>query len=164
MPEVRYTPELRLTDRIAASLVATADPKLRAKVIQRVRRPLQEEIAQDHGPILGIAPTIHFLPFAPEKNKEKEVKDQLQKSVMWLKEEEGVHSAFVYELVDHMGAGDNPPRYLLVVMCEDGDVLRRLKQSDKGSKIQNDLIKLCRGKTARDEGEYGINSLLVGLV
>ncbi len=157
-------PEIRFTERMATMMLAAADKRTRAKVIGRMKKPVHDEIRKNYDHILSVAPTVHFLPFSPQDGKEKEVEKHLKEALKWLKDNDSVYSTFLYHLAGGNSNDQSPPKYLLVMLCEDSEVMKGLLRSSKGNKIQKDLMKVCKGKSATEEGEMGINTMLMGIV
>jgi hypothetical protein len=154
----------QILKQLSSALLATADRATRARIIPRLRKSIHKEISEQHRHILDIAPTVHFLPLQPKRGNEKDVQAIAKEAIAWLTKQPGIMGAYLYELAEAAGTGEEaPPRQLLILLCETNEVMQRLRKVEHGAQLQAKLREMCQGVSASDEGEFGMNTMFVGL-
>jgi quinol monooxygenase YgiN len=149
--------------RSAMMALVSANPEVRNQVICRTGPILRESIMKEHGEILGIAPMHLIIPIRPKPGKEEETLKLLKDSMKWVSKEEGILSASVYQLAASPETDKDQPKYMVILMANNQDSLRRLKKNPKSMEMQKNIMELSGGLSATDDSVISINTMLTGM-
>lgn len=152
-----------LINKSQLAQLTAAKPEERIKAIQQFRPQVLRRVRDQVGPVLDMAPTVHFLPFQPQPGQEGRVEEMLNNAVKWLESRPDVHQVAVYRLVNAKQRG-NTPTYLMVLTATNGKVLEQLLRDQQGKQMAAAIHSASLGKSGTPEGEFSINSMLVGII
>ncbi|HWQ18278.1 MAG TPA: hypothetical protein VN455_00750, partial [Methanotrichaceae archaeon] len=113
--------------------------------------------------LLSIAPNQVIIPISPKPGKEKETLDLLNDSMKWVPKEEGIISASVYQLAASQEMDKVKPKYLVILVSNNQEALRRLRENPKCQEMQKKIFELSGGLSATDNSVIDMNGLLTGL-